>query len=158
MHAVATFSGAILLAASLSGCLSAAGPRESTGTLVGSGVGAVTGGIIGGALGGSNGAIVGAVTGGVLGGVTGNALGRDLDEQDRIAAMDAQAAAFQSGQRRPWRGARGAYGYVEPGPIYVADDRGTCRNYTHRIFVGGRPATTTGLACLGPDGVWQIVG
>ena len=147
----------LAVSATLSGCMSASGPREGAGTIAGTGVGALTGGLIGGALGGSTGAVVGAVTGGVLGGVTGNAIGRDLDERDRQMAMDAEMAAFESGQRRPWRGARGTYGYVEPGPEY-ADARGTCRNFTHRIFVGGRPATTTGLACLGPDGAWHIVG
>jgi surface antigen len=153
----ATISGLLMMATALSGCMSSAGPREGAGTVIGGGLGAVTGGLVGGALGGSTGAVVGAVTGGVLGGVTGNAIGRDLDERDRQLAMDAEMAAFESGQRRPWRGARGVYGYVEPGPEFV-EARGTCRNFSHRIFVNGRPATTTGLACLRPDGVWQIVG
>ena len=65
--------------------------------------GAIAGGIIGGALGGSRGTVVGAVTGAALGGLTGNAIGRDLDEQDRIAAMEAQDIAFETGRRRPWR-------------------------------------------------------
>ena len=149
--------GALTMMAALSGCMSARGPNEAGGTVVGGGVGALTGGLVGGALGGSTGAVVGAVTGGVLGGVTGNAIGRDLDERDRQVAEDAQYAAFQSGQRRPWRGARGAYGYVEPGPEFV-EARGTCRNFTNRIYIAGRPAVSTGVACLRPDGVWQIVG
>ena len=156
MRNAAAMSGMLLAATLLSGCM-ASGPREEAGTIVGGGAGALSGGLIGGALGGSTGAVVGAVTGGVIGGVTGNAIGRDLDERDRQMAYDAQMAAFESGQRRPWRGARGAYGYVEPGPEY-AEARGTCRNFTHRIYVGGRPASSTGVACLRPDGVWQIVG
>lgn len=149
-------AAAALVAISVSGCM-ASGPAENTGTLLGAGVGAVTGGLIGGAAGGSSGTVVGVVTGGILGGIAGNAIGRDLDERDRQAAIAAEMAAFESGQRRPWRGARGAYGYVEPGPRYV-DARGTCRRFTHVIYIGGRPAQSTGLACLRPDGAWQIVG
>ncbi len=115
----ATIGSLLVMTAALSGCASTSGPNEAGGTIVGSGLGALTGGLVGGALGGSGGAVVGAVTGGVLGGVTGNAIGRDLDERDRQLAMDAEMGAFETGRRRPWRGARGTYGYVEPGPEYV---------------------------------------
>ena len=144
-----------LLGVSVAGCSQTAGPREAGSTVLGAGAGAITGGLIGGAIGGSGGAAIGAVTGGLFGGVVGNSIGRDLDERDRAAAMDAQYAAFESGQRRPWRGQR-AYGYVEPGPEYV-DSRGTCRSYTHRIYIDGRPASAQGVACLRPDGTWQPV-
>ena len=156
MRTAATFAGIAMMATALSGCMTA-GPREGAGTVIGGGLGAVSGGLIGGALGGSGGAAVGAVLGGVAGGLTGNAIGRDLDERDRDLAYAAQTAAFESGQRRPWRGAHGVYGYVEPGPEYV-EERGTCRNFNHRIYVNGRPTTSGGIACLRPDGVWQIVG
>lgn len=149
--------GLLLTTTALAGCMSSPGPNEGAGTVIGGGLGAVTGGLVGGAIGGSTGAVVGAVTGGVLGGVAGNAIGRDLDERDRQLALDAEMAAFQSGQRRPWRGARGVYGYVEPGVEFV-DTRGTCRNFTHRVFVNGRPTAVSGVACMRPDGVWQIVG
>jgi surface antigen len=156
MKLVSVAGGLALAGLALSGCVSS-GPREGASTVVGAGAGALTGGIIGGALGGSTGTVVGALTGGLVGGIAGNAIGRDLDEQDRQAALDAETYAFQSGQRRPWRGAHGAYGYVEPGPEYV-DARGTCRNFTHRVYVNGRPTLTNGIACLRPDGLWQIVG
>ncbi|MFO1114726.1 MAG: glycine zipper domain-containing protein [Beijerinckiaceae bacterium] len=143
--------GAVAL--SLAGC--ASGSREAGGTVIGAGTGALAGGLIGGAVGGTGGTIVGAVTGAALGGVVGNAIGRDLDQRDQEAAYDAQAAAWESGQRKPWRGAR-AYGYVEPGTEYV-DSRGTCRNYTHRIYIDGRPQSAQGVACRGPDGVWRPV-
>ena len=142
------------LALSLAGCASS-GPRETGGTVIGAGAGAIAGGLIGGAAGGTGGTVVGAVAGAALGGVVGNAIGRDLDEQDRQAAYDAQAQAWESGQRRPWRGAR-AYGYVEPGAEFT-DSRGACRNYTHRIYIDGRPQAAQGVACRGPDGVWRPV-
>lgn len=145
--------GAVAL--SLAGCASS-GPREAGSTVIGAGAGAIAGGLIGGAAGGSTGTVVGALTGAALGGVVGNAIGRDLDEQDRQAAYDAQAYAWESGQRRPWRGGH-AYGYVEPGAEY-ADSRGTCRSYTHRIYIDGRPHVAQGVACRGPDGAWRPVG
>lgn len=156
LRAIGQASGLfILMGAALTGCMST--PREAQGTLLGGGVGALAGGLIGGAAGGSSGAAIGLVSGAVVGGIAGNAIGRDMDDRDRQLAYEAEMAAFESGQRRPWRGARGAYGYVEPGPEFV-EARGTCRNFNHRIFVAGRPATSTGVACLRPDGVWQIVG
>lgn len=139
---------------SLAACASA-GPREGAGTVVGAGAGAVAGGLIGGAVGGSSGTVVGALTGAALGGVVGNAIGRDLDEQDRLAMVDAESYAFESGQRRPWRGRR-AYGYVEPGPVYT-DTRGQCRDYTQRVYIDGRPRLAQGVACRGADGAWRIV-
>ncbi len=143
-----------LIGLSLAGCASA-GPNEAGGTVLGAGAGALAGGLIGGAVGGSNGTVVGALTGAALGGLAGNAIGRDLDDQDREAAYAAQEAAFDSGQRRPWRG-RHAYGYIDPGPEFT-DTRGMCRNYTHRIYIDGRPRAAEGVACRGRDGVWRIV-
>lgn len=153
---IVSVSAAALVSVGLSGCVSS-GPRESAGAVLGAGGGAITGGLIGGALGGSRGTVAGALLGGAIGGITGSAIGRDLDEQDRRIALAAQSEAFQTGRRRPWRGAHGAYGYVEPEPEFV-DARGTCRNFTHRIYINGRPATSAGVACLGPDGYWEIVG
>ena len=121
-----------LVGLALSGCASTSGPHEAGGT------------------------VVGAVTGAALGGLTGNAIGRDLDEQDRIAAMEAQDIAFETGRRRPWRGQR-AYGYIDPGAEFD-DTRGHCRTYTHRIYIDGRPRAAEGVACRGPDGAWRIVG
>lgn len=139
---------------SLAACASS-GPKQEAGTVVGVGAGAVAGGLVGGAIGGSRGAVIGAVTGAAAGGVIGNAVGRDLDEQDRLAMSEAEAYAFDSGQRRPWRGRR-AYGYVEPGPVY-SDTRGQCRDYTQRVYIDGRPRLAQGVACRGADGAWRIV-
>lgn len=147
--------GVGLIGLALSGCASTSGPHEASSTVLGAGAGAIAGGLIGGAVGGSSGTVVGAVTGAALGGLTGNAIGRDLDEQDRLAAMEAQEAAFESGKRRPWRGQR-AYGYIEPG-LEFDDSRGHCRRYTHRIYIDGRPRAAEGVACRGPDGGWRIV-
>ena len=72
-----------------------------------------------------------------------------------IGARTAGAASRQQPRPSPGRGQR-AYGYIEPGAEFD-DTRGHCRNYTHRIYIDGRPRAAQGVACRGPDGVWQIV-
>lgn len=80
---------------------------------------------------------------------------KHLDDEDRAAMADAEAQAFESGARRPWRGKR-AYGYIEPGQE-TTDLRGRCREYTQRIYVEGRPRLAQGVACRGADGAWRAV-
>jgi surface antigen len=84
-------------------------------------------------------------------GVVGSLVGQSLDEGDREKAILAQNDAVNSGSRKTWRGAHGAYGYIVPGP-----EAGNCRDYTHRIFVNGRPQEAKGQACRGSDGAWRV--
>jgi surface antigen len=77
-------------------------------------------------------------------GVIGSAIGRDLDEKDKAVAAAAQEEAVNSGQRRSWKGAHGAYGFITPGPEDVASG---CRDYAHKIFINGRPQEAKGQAC-----------
>jgi surface antigen len=94
-------------------------------------------------------------TGAALGGILGGPVGAQLDEADRQAAYDAQVAALEAGQRRTWRGAHGAYGFVEPSP---GADNGqvTCRTYSQTIYIGGRPQRGHGKGCRQPDGSWRM--
>jgi surface antigen len=32
-----------------------------------------------------------------------------------------------------------------------------CRQFTHTIYIDGRPQTARGTACRNPDGTWQPV-
>ena len=34
----------------------------------------------------------------------------------------------------------------------------SCRQYTHTVYIDGRPQTMRGTACRNPDGTWQAVG
>lgn len=143
--------GAVSL--SLAGCMSS-GPKQEAGTLVG----AVTGGIIGGAATGTTG---GAIVGALAGGLIGNAIGADLDANDRRVAMDAEYRALEYG--RPgapvqWRGHTGRYyGDVVAGTQYQVNDF-SCRDYTHTIYIDGRPQIARGTACRQMDGTWKAVG
>lgn len=85
-------------------------------------------------------------------GVVGGAVGQALDEKDRETAIAAQQQAISSGERKSWRGAHGAYGFILPGP-----ESGACRDYTHRIFINGRPQEAKGQACL-QNGEWRAAG
>src|SRR5208337_4104641 len=73
-------------------------------------------------------------------GVVGTAIGRDLDEKDKTIAIAAQSEAVSSGTRKSWKGDRGAYGFIVPGP----ENGGGCRDYTHKIFINGRPKEAKG--------------
>jgi surface antigen len=83
-------------------------------------------------------------------GVLDGQIGQSLDERDRNAAIGAQQEAVSSGTRKSWRGSRGAYGFVTPGP-----ENGDCREYTHKIFMNGRPREARGQACR-DNGAWRI--
>jgi surface antigen len=94
-------------------------------------------------------------TGAALGGILGGPLGVQLSEADRRAAYEAQIAALDAGERRTWRGANGAFGYVEPSAGADAA-QGYCRTYVQTIYISGRPQRGHGQGCRQPDGVWRM--
>jgi surface antigen len=125
------------------------GPNQSVGIVSGALLGGLAGNAIG--YGDAGSTIAGAMIGGVLGGM----IGADMDARDRERAYLAQYEAFDTGRPRRWRG-DDAYGEVIPGPTYRS--RGEfCREYTHTIYIGGRPREGYGTACREPDGSWRIV-
>lgn len=128
--------------------------REDTGA----GVGAVAGGLIGSSFGRGGGRVAATLAGAVIGGVIGSKIGRDLDERDRRLAEDAEYDALErgySGRARVWRNERnGNYGEIVPYRPYRRGDY-DCRDYTHTVYVDGRPETMRGTACRNPDGTWS---
>src|SRR5215210_2503869 len=97
------------------------------------------------------------LTGGILGG----AIGSTLDERDRQRAFAAEVQALEYGEPGipvGWRGeGPKRYGTVVPGAPYQT--RGAkCRDYSHSIYVNGRPQIARGTACRNPDGSWSPVG
>lgn len=133
------------------------GPQQQGGTIFG----AIAGGLMGASLGSSGGSrVAGAVVGATAGGILGGAIGANLDERDRQRAYAAEMQALEQsepGEPVGWRGHPGRYGTVVPGAYY--ETRGArCRDYSHTIFVDGRPQTTRGTACRNPDGSWSPVG
>lgn len=133
------------------------GPGGPTKQDTGLAVGALAGGIIGNQVGKGSGKVLATVAGAFIGGVVGSEIGRSLDQQDQMLAQEAEFEALERGERRPWRNPNsGRYGEVMPGAYYR---RGTseCRDYTHTIYIDGRPQTVRGTACRNPDGTWRSV-
>jgi surface antigen len=91
-------------------------------------------------------------TGSALGGVLGGPVGASLTDDDRQAAWQAQVGALDSGQKRSWRGAKGVFGFVEPG---AATGDG-CRAYSQTLYVAGRPTHGRGVGCKQADGSWKM--
>lgn len=135
-----------------------AGPKQNTGALTG----AIAGGALGAAVtgGGAGSRVAGGVAGALLGGMLGSAIGAALDDEDRQRAYAAQMQALDqgpSGAPVSWRNPdSGRYGNVVPGPTYQQAGM-ACRQYTHTIYIEGRPQTARGTACRHPDGSWQPV-
>ena len=147
-----SFAALMLLVGCGMGATSA--PNQTTGTVVG----AVAGGLIGSTIGGGTGRTVATAIGIVAGGLIGNQLGAALDEQNRQRAMQAEYRALQTGQTTYWRDPQGRpyYGEVAPGRTFQSSGN-VCREYTHTVYVDGRPEVLTGSACRRADGTWAPV-
>jgi surface antigen len=140
----------------LAGC----GPDGPTKADTGLAVGAVAGGILGNQIGKGSGRVVATAVGAFVGGIVGHEIGRSMDQQDRMLAQQAEYEALERGQSgisRQWRNPdNGHYGEIVPTRPYkrgVAD----CRDYTHKVYIGGQPQAMRGTACRNPDGTWSAV-
>jgi surface antigen len=157
---IARFSLPLLAVAFFAGCSNGQGGVDNTGT--GLVLGSIAGGVLGNSIGKGDGGKVAATIGGaVIGGIVGSQIGKSLDERDRRYAQDAEYDALergQSGTPRQWRDPdTGHYGEIIPSRPYkrgVAD----CRDYTHKVYIDGRPQEMHGTACRSSDGQWQSVG
>lgn len=138
--------------------LVACGPGGATKSDAGLAIGAVAGGILGNQVGKGTGNVVATAVGAVVGGIVGSEIGRSLDEADRRAAAHAEYTALESGQSgvgTPWRNPdSGRYGMVVPGRPYTNGGH-NCRDYTHTVYINGRPETMRGRACRNGDGTWR---
>lgn len=145
----------VLVALTLAGCAadSGAGSRQVEGTTLG----AITSSLFSTSQGSSS---ANGVTGSVGGGILSGPVGASLDDRDRRRAAAAEKQALEQGQPGEpvgWRGGAGRHGTVVPGVDY--DIRGIrCRDYSHSIYVDGRPQTSRTTACRNPDGSWSPVG
>jgi surface antigen len=147
------------LVLNLAACASdpSVGPNQGFGAAFG----ALTGAVVGSSLGSNTGTrVAGAIAGAAVGGILGGAIGSSLDEQDRQRAYAAQMQAIQYGEPGApvsWRNPEsGRYGTVVPGQAYQQSGT-TCRQYSHTVYIDGRPQTARGTACRNPDGTWTPV-
>jgi surface antigen len=83
-----------------------------------------------------------------------------MDDEDKRRAYAAQVQALESGPSGApvaWRNPdSGRYGSIVPGPASVQNGM-SCRQYTHTIYIDGKPQTARGAACRNSDGTWQPV-
>ena len=144
------------VAIALSLALSACANKQEGGTVVG----AVAGGLIGNQFGKGSGKVLATVAGAVVGGLVGSEIGKSMDKTDQLLAQQAELAALergQSGQATPWRNPdNGRYGEVVPSKPYLRG-QDNCRDYTHTIYIDGRPQAMRGTACRNGDGTWRNV-
>ena len=151
---------ALVVAAPVAALVAGCGPDGPNKADTGLAVGAIAGGLLGNTVGRGNGRIATTAIGAVIGGIVGSEIGRALDKQDRILAQQAEFAALESGrsgERTPWRNPdSGRYGEVIPSPPYKRG-RVDCRDFTHKIYIDGRPQAMRGTACRNPDGTWSNV-
>ena len=137
------------------------GPGSPTKSDQGLAVGAVAGGILGNSVGRGSGRVLATVAGAVVGGIVGSEIGRSMDQQDRALAQRAEMDALERGrsnERIVWRNPdNGRYGEVVPGPSFRRGPQ-DCREYTHTVYIDGRPQAMRGTACRNPDGTWRNVG
>ena len=147
-------------AAAVSLLVAGCGPGGPTKSDTGLAVGAVAGGIIGNQVGSGTGKVLATVAGAVVGGIVGSEIGRSLDRQDQLLAQQAELDALwrgSSGVRQRWRNPdNGRYGEVVPSRPYRRGPQ-DCRDYTHTIYIDGRPQAMRGTACRNPDGTWRNV-
>ena len=88
-------------------------------------------------------------------------IGAALDERDRERAYAAELRALKSaepGVPVGWRSPEsGRYGTIVAGPLYQSNGT-TCREFSHTMYIDGRPQTARGAACRNADGSWTPVG
>jgi surface antigen len=157
------FAAIAIIGMSLAACAgdpdSGRGPQEGTGTLLGAGTGALLGATVAG--GGTGNRLAGAAIGAGLGALIGNRIGAALDDEDKRRAYEAQMDALErgpSGAPVSWKNPdSGRYGTIVPGPAYQESGR-NCRQFTHTIYIDGKPQTVRGTACRNPDGTWTSLG
>ena len=142
----------LIVAATVAACTSdpSVGPKVVAGAMSGSG----TAGLPAAAGPG------GTAAAGAPGGLVGGAIGGGLDEQDRQRAYAAEMKALEyGGPGTPvgWRGDSGAYGTVIAGPAYARPGNPQCRDYSHTIYVQGKPQNARGISCRNADGTWVSV-
>lgn len=136
-------------------CQSTDGPgtKETIGTLGGAAAGAV----IGSQIGGGSGQVIAGILGALAGGYIGNQIGVSLDRADQAHMARAQQQAYTApvGQSISWHNPdSGIRGTVTPTRQGTSETGQACREYTHKIMIGGKEETAVGVACQNPDGTW----
>ena len=132
-------------------------PKQTIGTLLGTGVGA----LIGSQVGSGKGKLAAVAVGALGGAYLGSELGKSLDYVDRQKASKAEQTALENnrtGVATSWRNPdTGNSGRVIPKTATQLASGEYCREYEHEIVVDGRTETAKGTACRQSDGNWRMI-
>lgn len=124
-------------------------------------LGGSTGALIGSQFGSGDGRVVGTAFGAIVGFYIGGRIGEEMDEQDKRRAQQTTYIVLEksrSGESRTWRNPdNGHHGYVTAKKAYKDSDDRYCREYTHKVTIGGKTETAYGTACRQEDGAWEMV-
>ena len=149
---------ASLVAALLGGCTNMEdNPKQTVGTILGTGVGA----LIGAQMGGGKGKLAAVAIGALGGAYLGSELGKSLDKADKAFARDTTQKTLETapiGQVNTWNNPdSGNSGSVKPVSTYQSASNAPCREFETTIYVDGQQETGVGNACRQEDGTWKIV-
>jgi len=148
-----------VLALSLGACQAPGGGFENMNTAetVGTLGGGVAGALLGSRFGGGVGKVATIGVGSVLGALAGREASRYITGNDSRRASDAEERAVASNGPITWNNPEtGNRGVIEPQRTFQNQSGQTCREYTHTIYVNGRPEQAYGTACRQPDGTWRL--
>lgn len=148
-----------VLALSLGACQPPGGGFESMNTAetVGTLGGAVGGALLGSRFGGGAGKVATVGIGTVLGALAGREVSRYITGNDSRRAAAAEERAMTNNEPITWNNPEtGNRGTIQPQRTYQNSVGQTCREYSHTIYVEGRPETAYGTACRQPDGTWKL--
>lgn len=150
---IKTYAAVAMASFMLAGCAQDAGPKETSGALIGG----LAGGLLGNTMGHGKGRAAATVLGAALGAVVGGKVGRSLDDEDRNYAYGAATRSFSTGREITWENRdSGHCGRFRPKRSFERDG-GLCRDFEHTIWVEGEPDVIEGTACQTPDGRWRVV-
>ena len=101
-----------------------------------------------------------------IGALVGSSVARSLDQASAARASQATTTALNrsptGGQGISWNNPSNSGGAAR-GTVRITrdgqDQAGRfCREYQHKVTIGGKQERAYGTACQQPDGSWQIVG
>jgi surface antigen len=141
----------VALVTLLAGC--AGGPRDNE--IVGTGVGAGLGGFLGSQVGGGKGKLAATAIGVLIGAVIGNNVGSRMDTVDRQNATRSFETA-PSNQPVRWNNPDTGQHTVVAQPAVIHASGQPCREYVHKVYIGGKLKEGYGTACRQADGSWQL--
>ncbi len=150
------FRGSIACAGMVAVLITGLAACQTSNEAMGTAIGGVVGGVVGNKFGKGDGKVAATAIGAVIGAAAGQAIGASLDQTSRQQANNAAAQAFESGSSVAWSNPANSSGPAAGRVTVVRNDQRGCREYVHRVEIGGQLTEAYGTACPDGFGGWQI--